>query len=118
MAEREGFEPSIRCYTYTRFPSVRLQPLGHLSATWIRGFWGSIPIYGNLPRSINAMRNRRKKLLVHPMIERMFVHELRKPVRGHRAHHQRDDRSGSIRHLDHENEGRERSMRHSGQKRG
>jgi hypothetical protein len=36
MAEREGFEPSIRCYPYTRFPSVRLQPLGHLS-TWDAG---------------------------------------------------------------------------------
>src|SRR6185295_2834920 len=32
MAEREGFEPSIRISTYTRFPSVLLQPLGHLSA--------------------------------------------------------------------------------------
>ena len=31
MAEREGFEPSIRGYPYTHFPGVRLQPLGHLS---------------------------------------------------------------------------------------
>ena len=30
MAEREGFEPSVGV-AYTRFPSVRLQPLGHLS---------------------------------------------------------------------------------------
>ena len=30
-AEREGFEPSIRVTTDTRFPSVLLQPLGHLS---------------------------------------------------------------------------------------
>ena len=29
-AERKGFEPPI-CVTYTRFPSVRLKPLGHLS---------------------------------------------------------------------------------------
>ena len=31
MAEGEGFEPSIRFTPYTRFPSVRLQPLGHPS---------------------------------------------------------------------------------------
>ena len=31
LAEREGFEPSIRRSPYTRFPGVRLQPLGHLS---------------------------------------------------------------------------------------
>ena len=31
-AEREGFEPSVG-ETYTRFPSVRLKPLGHLSYT-------------------------------------------------------------------------------------
>ncbi len=30
LAEREGFEPSIGL-PYTRFPSVRLQPLGHFS---------------------------------------------------------------------------------------
>ena len=30
MAEREGFEPSV--LSYTRFPGVHLQPLGHLSA--------------------------------------------------------------------------------------
>jgi hypothetical protein len=30
MAERQGFEPWIGV-TYTRFPGVRLQPLGHLS---------------------------------------------------------------------------------------
>ncbi len=30
LAEREGFEPSVGV-TYTRFPSVRLKPLGHLS---------------------------------------------------------------------------------------
>ena len=30
VAEREGFEPSVG-ETYTRFPSVRLKPLGHLS---------------------------------------------------------------------------------------
>ena len=31
LAEREGFEPSKRFNTFIRFPSVRLQPLGHLS---------------------------------------------------------------------------------------
>src|SRR6185312_10258002 len=30
MAERQGFEPWIP-FGYTRFPSVRLKPLGHLS---------------------------------------------------------------------------------------
>ncbi len=31
LAEREGFEPSVRCSPYTRFPGVHLKPLGHLS---------------------------------------------------------------------------------------
>ena len=31
VAERAGFEPAIRFNPYTRFPGVRLQPLGHLS---------------------------------------------------------------------------------------
>ena len=31
MAEREGFEPSIRFKTYTPLAGERLQPLGHLS---------------------------------------------------------------------------------------
>ena len=31
LAEREGFEPSKQ-KMFTRFPSVRLQPLGHLSS--------------------------------------------------------------------------------------
>ncbi len=31
LAEREGFEPSKRIAPFTRFPSVLLQPLGHLS---------------------------------------------------------------------------------------
>ena len=31
MAEREGFEPSVRHSPYTRFPGVHLKPLGHLS---------------------------------------------------------------------------------------
>lgn len=30
-AEREGFEPSVGCYPYTRLAGVRLRPLGHLS---------------------------------------------------------------------------------------
>ena len=32
MAEREGFEPSARVTPSTRFPTVLLRPLGHLSA--------------------------------------------------------------------------------------
>jgi hypothetical protein len=35
MAEREGFEPSIHLATYTHFPGVRLQPLGHLSSIFL-----------------------------------------------------------------------------------
>ena len=31
MAEREGFEPSIRVTPYTNFPGWLLRPLGHLS---------------------------------------------------------------------------------------
>src|SRR6187551_3890344 len=31
MAERVGFEPTVRIATYTRFPGVRLKPLIHLS---------------------------------------------------------------------------------------
>ena len=30
LAERGGFEPPVR-FAYTRFPSVLLKPLGHLS---------------------------------------------------------------------------------------
>jgi hypothetical protein len=31
MAERVGFEPTVRDEPYTCFPSKRLRPLGHLS---------------------------------------------------------------------------------------
>ena len=31
LAEREGFEPSVRFMPYARFPGVYLKPLGHLS---------------------------------------------------------------------------------------
>ena len=31
LAERGGFEPPVRVAPHTRFPSVLLQPLGHLS---------------------------------------------------------------------------------------
>src|SRR3954468_22774806 len=31
VAERVGFEPTVRIATYTRFPGVRLKPLIHLS---------------------------------------------------------------------------------------
>ena len=30
-SEREGFEPSVRCYPYTRLAGEHLRPLGHLS---------------------------------------------------------------------------------------
>ena len=31
VTDREGFEPSIRFWAYTRFPGVPLKPLEHLS---------------------------------------------------------------------------------------
>ncbi len=37
MAERAGFEPAVHLSAYTRFPSARLQPLGHLSARCVFG---------------------------------------------------------------------------------
>ena len=33
LAEREGFEPSVRFKPHTAFPVLLLQPLGHLSGT-------------------------------------------------------------------------------------
>jgi hypothetical protein len=36
MAEEKGFEPLIGFNPYTRFPSVRLQPLGHSSINLVR----------------------------------------------------------------------------------
>jgi hypothetical protein len=44
MAEREGFEPSKQLTPLTRFPSVRLKPLSHLSA--IKYY--NIFIYGDI----------------------------------------------------------------------
>ncbi len=41
MAEREGFEPSIRFKTYTPLAGERLQPLGHLSDTTAKAAWAS-----------------------------------------------------------------------------
>jgi hypothetical protein len=35
LAEREGFEPSVRFEPYARFPGVYLKPLGHLSCRGI-----------------------------------------------------------------------------------
>jgi hypothetical protein len=35
LAEREGFEPSMHIAAHTRFPSVLLKPLGHLSILYI-----------------------------------------------------------------------------------
>ncbi len=35
MAERMGFEPTVQFDPYTRFPSVRLRPLGHLSKHYL-----------------------------------------------------------------------------------
>ena len=32
LAERVGFEPTVRCYPYTPLAGERLRPLGHLSA--------------------------------------------------------------------------------------
>ncbi len=33
MAEREGFEPTVR-FRYSRFPGARLKPLSHLSTDY------------------------------------------------------------------------------------
>ncbi len=35
LAEREGFEPSIRVAPHTAFREQRLQPLGHLSNSFL-----------------------------------------------------------------------------------
>gem|GEM_PF-3405236 len=43
LADREGFEPSIEFYPYTRFPSVRLQPLGHPSFYFFKQFVALFP---------------------------------------------------------------------------
>ena len=57
MAEREGFEPSIRFKTYTPLAGERLQPLGHLSGvtflsqTWSDGAPGRIRTSDRLVRS-------------------------------------------------------------------
>ena len=50
LAEREGFEPSIRCNPYTRFPGVLLQPLGHLSAIALLKHRRSIVLHLNSVR--------------------------------------------------------------------
>ena len=34
VAEREGFEPTIRCYPYNGLASRRFQPLSHLSRSF------------------------------------------------------------------------------------
>ena len=47
MAERQGFEPWIGG-TYTHFPGVRLQPLGHLSANRIEASFKARPQVVNL----------------------------------------------------------------------
>ena len=39
--ERAGFEPAVHLAAHTRFPSVLLKPLGHLSLTYnflVKGF--------------------------------------------------------------------------------
>ena len=48
LAEREGFEPSVRISPYTRLAGVHLRPLGHLSATRTRG-----PLYHERRRTAN-----------------------------------------------------------------
>src|SRR5674476_1307458 len=40
MAERAGFEPAVHLTAHTRFPSVLLKPLGHLSVPLISEFPG------------------------------------------------------------------------------
>src|SRR4030067_3381352 len=43
MAERAGFEPAVHLAAHTRFPSVLLKPLGHLSVPLLRKSPRSIP---------------------------------------------------------------------------
>ena len=43
MAEREGFEPSMRFYPHTPLAGERLQPLGHLSKIKIGIVLGTSP---------------------------------------------------------------------------
>ena len=38
VAEREGFEPSVEFYPYNRLAGGCLQPLGHLSASFLNPF--------------------------------------------------------------------------------
>ena len=55
MAERVGFEPTVRFDTYTCFPSKRLRPLGHLSVIWD---FSAIPSVRHGPRSVAYCRGR------------------------------------------------------------
>ena len=53
MAERGGFEPPVR-FAYTRFPSVLLKPLGHLSGGGES--YQPSPEPGESPMRVNAGR--------------------------------------------------------------
>src|SRR5258706_6375575 len=46
LAERVGFEPTVRLSPYTRFPGVRLKPLIHLSEARILTLWLTRPSEG------------------------------------------------------------------------
>ncbi len=62
MAEREGFEPSIRFKTYTPLAGERLQPLGHLSGVLI--FRCDRSSFALSPK-IQRAAGRRLSLIVH-----------------------------------------------------
>ena len=54
MAERGGFEPPVR-FAYTRFPSVLLKPLGHLSGGGESYQTGEGPQdFGSITMRVNA----------------------------------------------------------------
>ena len=50
MAERAGFEPAVPIAGYTRFPSVLLRPLGHLSVSL-----GTHPLLVSSPIKVEEM---------------------------------------------------------------
>ena len=59
-SEREGFEPSIRCYPYNGLANRRLQPLGHLSAATsasTRGMGRSRRRYSHPGKSLHRCRD-------------------------------------------------------------
>jgi hypothetical protein len=73
LAEREGFEPSVRFNAYTHFPGVLLKPLGHLSVySFLRSRETSHEPYGarrgsrTLPAARGRLKENREQGLQNP----------------------------------------------------